>query len=117
MNDESTLPEPSPSSGARPALPRSAGSGRLRTLAAVAITTVALSGAGGAALAAASDGGSTGGPGGRGGFGPPGRTAGPPQGRHPRMYGVPGQLPPATAPGERHQRQLSDGRGRLRPAR
>ena len=98
MNDESTLPEPSPSSA--PVRPSRLGRAwSLRTLAAVAITTVALSGAGGAALAAASDGGSSGGPGGRGGFGPPGRTGGPPPGQHPRMNGVPGQLPPATAPG------------------
>ncbi|QWZ09320.1 hypothetical protein KRR39_05930 [Nocardioides panacis] len=98
MNDESTLRESSPSTDAvRPS--RGGRVWRLRTVAAVAITTVAFSGAGGAALAAASDGGSTGGPGGRGGFGPPGRMTGPPQGRHPRLPGVPGQLPPATVPG------------------
>ncbi len=98
MNDESTLPEPSPSSGTlRPS--RVGRVWRLRTVAAVAITTVALSGAGGAALAAASDGGSAGGPGGRGGFGPRGRMTGPPQGRHPQTFGLPGQLPPATVPG------------------
>jgi hypothetical protein len=95
MDDQSTPPETN-----GPLRPSRAGRvWRLRTVAAVAITTVALSGAGGAALAVAGDGGSTGGPGGRGGFGPPGRMTGQPQGRHPRMNGVPGQLPPATVPG------------------
>jgi len=83
MNDDDTTPAPSPSIAGRV--------WSLRTLAAAAITVVALSGAGGAALAAAGNGGSSGGPGGRGGFGgPPGRMGG-------QFPGPPpGQLPPAT---------------------
>lgn len=83
----------------------------LRTVAAAAITAVALSGAAGAALATASDGGSTSGPGGRGGFGPPGQIARQngrlpapgqaPGGQPPQMNGVPGQPPSAATDGGR----------------
>ena len=70
----------------------------LRTLAATAITAVALSGAGGAALAVASDGASSGG---RPGGPPPGMT-GKFKGHLPngagQRPGVPGQLPSATDP-------------------
>ena len=112
MNDDDPTPPPPPSFAGRV--------WSLRTVAAAAITAVALSGAGGAALAAASNGGSSGGPGGRGGFGgPPGRMGGPfpnqqnrQQGQVPggtgltsqvpgtpprHRFGVPGQLPPATS--------------------
>jgi len=88
----------------------------LRTVAAAAITAVALSGVGGAALAAAANG-SDERTGGRGGFGggfggPPGfsrnqvpnqggtGTQGGPGGAPPVMNGVPGQLPPATSQGQ-----------------
>ena len=62
----------------------------LRTVAAAAITAVALSGAGGAALAAASDGTSTGGGmGPRGSFGGPPGTVTPQQGQQPPVAGGP----------------------------
>ena len=77
-----------------PTQPATARRWSLRTLAATAITAVALSGAGGAALAVASDGASSAGrPGGMTGkfHGPPPNGAG-------QRPGVPGQLPSATDP-------------------
>lgn len=67
----------------------------LRTIAAAAITAVALSGAGGAALASVSNGGNDDRGGfGRGGFGPPGRVKGQIPGQ---VNGqVPGQIPGQT---------------------
>ena len=95
MDDDETSPNPPERASVGPV-------GRrvwsLRTLAAAAVTAVALSGAGGAALAVSSKGGSSGGPGDHGGFGgPPGQMGGWfPGGPPPRAHGVPGQLPPAT---------------------
>ena len=108
MTDEHPLPRPDGDrTGHDPAAqPAPAGrpgvSGKVwsfRTVAASAITAVALSGFGGAALAAASDGGSSDGPSGRGGFGgPPGRMggfAGQQQGQPGQQQGqTQGQQPP-----------------------
>ena len=99
MNVDDTTPVPPPSLTDRV--------WSLRTVAAAAITAVALSGAGGAALAAASNGGTSGGPGGRGGFGgPPGQMGG-------RFGGlVPGQV--QGKPGRQNgQTQSSAGLTRL----
>lgn len=100
MTDETTSHPAVPPSAGEPAR-HSSVAGRvwsLRTVAAAAITAVALSGAAGAALAAASDGGTSAGPGGRGGFGPPGQMTGQMTGQlpgrnggPPPMSGVPGR--------------------------
>ena len=69
---------------------------RLRTVAAGAITSVALAGAGGAALAVAADSVGTSGPGGQ--VGRPFPGGGPTGNRPPGTVPRPGQVPPSTAP-------------------